>query len=199
MSENVKEDVAKNILDRIGMINPDFLDRFEKSRESMRDFSKSLVRFSEIMKTNKVVLDFAKTPISALSNFEIIVSDHAIVSRWVFPQKRFVEYEPSDERWCRYFGIGHEVREPGCIRVGGRMYVHPEIWQRIEKIIPPYVERGYYPGLNVSPQYADWSVIMASRDARCNHSTTGASIKALRSRDYQGIGIDSLVVVNEIP
>lgn len=28
---------------------------------------------------------------------------------WQFPKERFVEYEPSDETWCRYFGIGKEV------------------------------------------------------------------------------------------
>lgn len=31
------------------------------------------------------------------------------VRRWQFPQHRFVEYEPSDEAWCRYCGIGKEV------------------------------------------------------------------------------------------
>jgi hypothetical protein len=29
--------------------------------------------------------------------------------RWKFPTERFVTYEDSDEEWCRYFGIGHEV------------------------------------------------------------------------------------------
>lgn len=28
---------------------------------------------------------------------------------WVFPQERFVQYEKSDEDWCRFFGIGHEA------------------------------------------------------------------------------------------
>ncbi len=27
---------------------------------------------------------------------------------WVFPVEPFVEYEPKDEVWCRFFGIGHE-------------------------------------------------------------------------------------------
>lgn len=27
---------------------------------------------------------------------------------WVFPKNRFVQYGPSDERWCRFFGIGRE-------------------------------------------------------------------------------------------
>ena len=28
---------------------------------------------------------------------------------WVFPKSRFVEYEPQDEAWCRFFGIGKEA------------------------------------------------------------------------------------------
>jgi hypothetical protein len=30
------------------------------------------------------------------------------VVRWVFPDDRFVTYEPGDEGWCRFFGIGEE-------------------------------------------------------------------------------------------
>lgn len=29
--------------------------------------------------------------------------------RWVFPEDRFVTYEPSDESRCRFFGIGCEI------------------------------------------------------------------------------------------
>lgn len=28
---------------------------------------------------------------------------------WQFPKERFVTYEPSDESWCRFFGIGKEI------------------------------------------------------------------------------------------
>ena len=28
--------------------------------------------------------------------------------QWIFPADRFVEYEPSDEVWCRPLGIGKE-------------------------------------------------------------------------------------------
>lgn len=31
------------------------------------------------------------------------------LKRWGFPKERFVTYEPSDESWCRYAGIGREV------------------------------------------------------------------------------------------
>jgi hypothetical protein len=27
-----------------------------------------------------------------------------------FPKERFVQYEPQDEEWCRYFGIGQDVQ-----------------------------------------------------------------------------------------
>jgi hypothetical protein len=27
-----------------------------------------------------------------------------------FPQERFVQYEPKDEEWCRYFGLGKDVQ-----------------------------------------------------------------------------------------
>lgn len=41
-----------------------------------------------------------------------IVYDSAIPKyalRWQFPNERFIEYEKSDERWCRYFRIGRDV------------------------------------------------------------------------------------------
>ncbi len=28
--------------------------------------------------------------------------------RWEFPVERFVAYDPADEVWCRYFGVGRE-------------------------------------------------------------------------------------------
>lgn len=35
-------------------------------------------------------------------------------SKWQFPKERFTNYEPPDEVWCRYFGIGKlvESQEP---------------------------------------------------------------------------------------
>ena len=46
---------------------------------------------------------------------------------WQFPDEPFVEYEPSDERWCRFFGVGQEVEVtevvtiPNCYQNGARM------------------------------------------------------------------------------
>lgn len=60
------------------------------------------------------------------------ISEHTTVSRWVFPKDRFIEYGPEDERSCRYFGIGHEVREPGMYRVGNSWLIHPQVWKAIK-------------------------------------------------------------------
>lgn len=29
--------------------------------------------------------------------------------KWQFPTERYWQYEASDEGWCRYFDVGHEV------------------------------------------------------------------------------------------
>jgi hypothetical protein len=42
----------------------------------------------------------------------IHVSEHVVEKVWVFPKDRFVEYEPSDEWWCRKYGFGHEETAP---------------------------------------------------------------------------------------
>ena len=46
---------------------------------------------------------------------------------------RFIEYEPKDEKWCRAFGIGHEVREPACFRVGDKFVMHPRVFERLKR------------------------------------------------------------------
>lgn len=30
-------------------------------------------------------------------------------AEWIFPKHRFFEWEPSDEAYCRKYGVGHEV------------------------------------------------------------------------------------------
>ena len=47
----------------------------------------------------------------ALDGMPIIASTSIpeFVMRWQFPDDHFVDYEESDEKWCRYFGIGHDV------------------------------------------------------------------------------------------
>lgn len=76
----------------------------------------------------------------------VTVSEYALVRRWVFPVERFVQYGPEDERWCRYFGIGHEVTEPGAYQVGDTLVVHPVVWaalERHEKVVEAERNRVY--------------------------------------------------------
>lgn len=66
---------------------------------------------------------------------KIVVDEHMIISRWVYPTERFWSYEPSreTEKWCRYFGFGHEVREPGAMRTRDTLVVHPKVLAALEK------------------------------------------------------------------
>lgn len=50
--------------------------------------------------------------------------------RWKFPVERFVTYEPSDEDWCRYFGIGQEVDVTPIIDMP-RAYVDAADYDRV--------------------------------------------------------------------
>jgi hypothetical protein len=43
-----------------------------------------------------------------IGGIKIISEPLAYSTKWVFPKERFVEYEPKDESWCRYFGFGRE-------------------------------------------------------------------------------------------
>lgn len=70
---------------------------------------------------------------SKLHGIRYVVSEHAMVARWVFPDDPFVVYEPKDEKWCRFFGIGHEVREPGAYQVGEVMVIHPVIMDAMRR------------------------------------------------------------------
>jgi hypothetical protein len=58
------------------------------------------------------------------------VSEHVVEKVWVFPKDRFVEYEPSDEWWCRKYGFGHEEVRPAVMRVGNDLHFHPVRWQQ---------------------------------------------------------------------
>jgi hypothetical protein len=60
----------------------------------------------------------------------IHVSEHVVEKVWVFPKDRFVEYEPSDEWWCRKYGFGHEETRPAVYRVGVALHFHPVRWEQ---------------------------------------------------------------------
>ena len=68
-----------------------------------------------------------------LNGIPIVVSEHAMASKWTPPDERFIEYEPKDERWCRYFDIGTVKQEPGCYQIGASYLMHPVIFNQIKK------------------------------------------------------------------
>lgn len=59
-------------------------------------------------------------------------------TEWVFPERRFIEYEPKDEQWARPLGYGHE-NGPYSIHVQPTrtteeiLYVHPTIYEKIKQ------------------------------------------------------------------
>lgn len=92
----------------------------------------------------------------SFNGIKVVLSAHALTRRWVFPVERFVTYEPKDEPWCRYFGIGHEVTEPCEYMIrdsfgpvwGVRsdmcdtMVIHPELWEKMKADPRVVVEGG---------------------------------------------------------
>lgn len=64
-------------------------------------------------------------------------SDYAMVSSWVFPKRRFIEYEKSDEVWARPLGYGHEVYEPGMIIVGNDCFIHSSLREPLMNAVSP--------------------------------------------------------------
>lgn len=71
---------------------------------------------------------------------EIVIDSFAIVRRWVYPNERFWSYEPSPEteKWCRFFGFGHEVTEPGAYLFGGKtLVVHPAVYAQLKQEFRP--------------------------------------------------------------
>lgn len=67
----------------------------------------------------------------------VIIDKLAVTKTWVYPKERFWEYIPSaeTERWCRYFGYGHEIETPCCYQVGNKWIMHPAIWEALKKEI----------------------------------------------------------------
>lgn len=64
----------------------------------------------------------------------VVDADITELPVWEFPKERFVEYGPEDESWCRCFGFGKEVRKPACYEINGTLYVHPQIYQKFQKL-----------------------------------------------------------------
>lgn len=74
---------------------------------------------------------------SNLLGYKFVVDKNILVGRWIYPVEKFWRYEPSPEteKWCRYFGFGHEVFEPGIILVGDTFCIHPEIYKHLKSYI----------------------------------------------------------------
>lgn len=72
----------------------------------------------------------------SIYGLKIVVSEYARSRRWVYPRERFWTYEPSKEteKWCRFFGFGHEVEEPAAIQVGrDTLLIHPIVYEQLKK------------------------------------------------------------------
>jgi hypothetical protein len=67
---------------------------------------------------------------------KVVVDPLAETRVWVYPtDEPFVEYIPSPEteRWCRFFGYGHEERRPCAYRIGNTLIVHPSVYEAMKK------------------------------------------------------------------
>lgn len=72
-----------------------------------------------------------------LLGIEVYVSELAVNRSWIFPKERFLEYDKSDEWWCRKYGVGHEgPAEPAIFKVGNMMLVHPKIYDELKAVLP---------------------------------------------------------------
>lgn len=79
-----------------------------------------------------------------MNGLKVSVDKHCTTQVWVYPKERFWEYVPSPEteRWCRYFGFGHEETQPCYYIVGGHtLVIHPDLWaelcRRAEVVVEP--------------------------------------------------------------
>lgn len=68
-----------------------------------------------------------------LFGVKIVVDKSAFEKEWVFPKEKFVEFEKSDEWWCRKYGVGKEIIKPLCYFVGNYCIVHPLLYDEIKK------------------------------------------------------------------
>lgn len=68
-----------------------------------------------------------------LYGMRVVVSEHTLVRRWVFPPDRFLSCEESDVRWASVLGYGHWLYEPGIYQAGNTLMVHPSLYERIRE------------------------------------------------------------------
>jgi hypothetical protein len=70
---------------------------------------------------------------------------------WEFPKDRFVEYGPEDLSWAKACNYGRWVTKPmhTAYRVLDTLVMHPELWDRIKKMI--LMDVPYTNGIGVDP------------------------------------------------
>lgn len=49
------------------------------------------------------------------NTFELTITTEE--KKWVFPERRFVEFGPEDERWARFLGFGFETTVVKTIKI----------------------------------------------------------------------------------
>lgn len=83
----------------------------------------------------KLEAAWRESQVFRFNGLEVVTDDTMTVKRWVFPERRFVEYGPEDEGWARRLGFGHEVTEPSktVYRVYNRLYMHPTTLEALKQ------------------------------------------------------------------
>lgn len=69
-----------------------------------------------------------------LRGIKLTTSEHAMSKRWNYPDwGKFWSFEPSPEteKWCRFFGFGHQTYEPAAYMFGDTLIAHPVIAESI--------------------------------------------------------------------
>lgn len=68
------------------------------------------------------------------NGFEVVLDSTLTESQWMFPERRFVEWEAKDESWARKMGWGYEKQIPSnkMTRVGDKLVMHPETFEKVK-------------------------------------------------------------------
>lgn len=72
--------------------------------------------------------DFVPHAMATLRGVPVDATEHIpeFQTRWVFPERRFVQFEKSDEWWARKLGFGHEAKERLVYKIGSTLMMHPK-------------------------------------------------------------------------
>jgi hypothetical protein len=83
--------------------------------------------------------------VNTLYGLNVVTDQNMVEKVWVFPQDKFVEYEPKDEWWCRKYGFGHEETRPQqqVVRVGDTLVMHPATLDLLVKDMDEQYRRAF--------------------------------------------------------